>query len=250
MPPLEAPLSARLASHRDGGPVVLAGIAGDPSDEDTVSAGAALARALEGALHTLHVEPDSDGATYADLALSRASDALAARFVVIGKRAALGPSTPGRTPPGTTTRGLLAEPHSPLWLQRGTWSPPDRIVAAIDQPERDRAVLALATELAERFHASVAALHCEELGRPTCCARDRAWFERWVATELARGAGRPDVEVQVVHLSGPPVRALAGHLDRADLTVLGRGLRPGLGRVLHSTVAARRGPLVVVPASA
>lgn len=249
MPPLEAPSTRRADSHREVGPVVLAGLARDPGDEDLLDAATALSRALDGALHTLHVEPDPDGATYADVALRRASDDLAARVVVIGTRAPSGPCVAGRGRSGTTTRGLLAEPHVPLWVQRGPWAPPDRIVAAIDVPDRDREVLARAAELAACFHADLVALHCEELGRGICGGKDAEAFERWVGRELARAARRPEAEVQVVHLAGPPVRALAGHLERADLTVLGRGQRPGLGRVLHQTVAARRGPLVVVPAS-
>lgn len=228
-----------------GHPLVVAGVAGDSSDESTLDAATALARSVLGEVRSLHVEPDADGVTHADLELIRASDALGAAFVVIGKRS--GPVQRGRGAPGTTTRGLLAEPHRPLWLQRGAWSPPERILAAIEDPERDRGVLARAHDLCARFHACLVAVHCQETGRPAESSRDRGWFERWVEERL----GEPRAaEVQVIHLVGPPVRALAEPIDRADLAVLGRGCRQGLGRVLHEAVSSRRGPLLVVPVSA
>jgi nucleotide-binding universal stress UspA family protein len=224
---------------------VVAGLAGDPSDQSTLEAAAALARSHLGEVHALHVESGADGVTHADLELARASDELGAEFLVIGKRSA--PTSRGRGAPGTTTRGLLAEPHHPLWLQRGAWSPPDRILAAIDDPERDRGVLARAHDLAARFRASLVVVHCQETGRPAESTRDRKWFERWALEQL--GEARV-ADVQVLHLVGPPVRALADHIERADLAVLGRGSRQGLGRVLHDAVATRRGPLLVVPVSA
>lgn len=228
-----------------GHPYVVAGVAGDPSDESTLEAAAALARSLLGEVRSLHVEPGADGVTHADVELTRASDALGAEFLVIGKRS--GPAPRARGAPGTTTRGLLAEPHRPLWLQRGAWSQPDRILAAIDDPERDRGVLERAHDLAGRFRAGLVVAHCQEAGRPAEGARDRKWFERWVEEHL--GVPRA-AEVQVIHLVGPPVRALADYVERAELAVLGRGNRQGLGRVLHEAVAIRRGPLLVVPASA
>jgi len=230
---------------RPGRPIVVAGLAGDASDESTLAAAGALARALPGEVRSLHVDRSGGRVAYADVELARASDELGAAFVVIGTRAR--PASRGRGAPGTTTRGLLAEPRRPLWLQRGAWSPPDRIVAAIDDPERDRAVLAGAHDLAQRFHASLTVVHCQDTSRPTGVDRGRAWFEHWIGAHVG---DRPEVEVQVVHLAGPPVRALADHVERADLAVLGRGRRQGLGRVLHDAVTTRRGPLLVVPAQA
>ncbi len=242
---------------------MLVGIARDPSDAETLAAGEALARALGGAVTVLHVDPDVDGATHADRGLRSACAELAPEVLVIGTRY----HARGRTQPGTTTRGLLAAPPCPLWVHRGAWTPPDRVVAAIDEPERDAPVLARAFELAVRFQASLVALHCQEAGRPTAAPRDRDWFQAWVQGALDAGraarreacaagtcCGRHDdgerdgeVDIQVVHLCGPPVRALMGHVERADVAVFGRGERPGLGRVLHEATQARRGPLLVVP---
>jgi nucleotide-binding universal stress UspA family protein len=267
MSPVVAPSSQPRTEGRRAVDVVLVGLAGEPSDAPTLACGAALARAYDGELHTLHVEPDAAGVVHADQELARAGTVLDARLLVLGTRNAAGGgrtggaswgasmpegtarNTSGRGGPGTTTRGLLADPHHPLWLQRGPWAPPDRILAAIDVPDRDRAVLEAALDLATRLQSSLAILHCQDAGRTTCCTRDRASFERWTERLVAQAPAQPP-ELQVLHLAGPPVRALARHMELADLVVLGRGSRRGLGRVLHEAVATRRGPLLVVPTPA
>lgn len=251
----EALAAAGLGEAPRAPRIVLAGVAGEPSDDEVLDAGAALARALAGVLDLRHVEPDPDGVTHAERELARLAEALPAYVVVLGRRGVSPDYVRAHAWPGTTTRGLLAALHRPLWLQRGHWSPPERILAAIEDPERDRGVLELALEVAAGFHADVTALHCAEPGAAPASAAHGAdegsGFERWVARvtrEHALDAGSPTPpEVRGARVAGPPIRALARHLERADLVVLGRGTRQGLGRVLHATLAMRRGPLLVVP---
>lgn len=232
-----------VAGPSQGRHFVVAGVAGDPSDASILDAATALARSRAGSVHPLHVERGGDAEAHVELELARVSDELDAELLVIGCR-----TLRDRRAPGTTTRGLLAEPHRPVWLQRGAWSPPDRIVAAIDEPERDEAVLEQARELARGFRASLAAVHCQWAGRPGELGRDRSWFERWVRERLEPAGA--DLDVEILHVAGPPLRALADPIGRADVAVLGRGRRRGLGRVLHDAVTSRRRPMLVVPAPA
>jgi len=238
--------SSTSSTARRFAPVVLVGVAGDRSDVATGAAGNELARRMGARVHELHVAPNREGEVHPELELRRVAAELDAALQVIGQRSNDG-ETRGVRPPGTTTRGLLVALERPLWLQRGTFHPPARIIAAIDSPERDRAVLTWGLELASYFRASLTTLHCEDVARPLAARRGRNWFEHWIEDELDRRAGDRDMEIQVLHVAGPPARALAGHFERADLTALGRGARQGLGRVLYGTLAARRGPLLVVP---
>lgn len=218
-----------------------------PSDGAAVDAGTMLARGFRCSFEALHVpRVDDDSSPVEDRLLALATERQDP-LLVLGCRST---SAPGRGIfPGRTTRGVLAALSCPVWIQRGPWRPPGRILAALSEFHADQAVFDLALDIAISLGASLDIVHCRE--HPSESARSMSAADLELLADVARqrfaGERRSTSEVGILNVAGPAKVALAPYLERADLTVLGRGSRRGLGHVLQDLLLFRSGPFVVVP---
>ena len=218
-----------------------------PSDGAALDAGTLLARGFRSTFESLHVPRDEDGTSPAEEQLLARVAERRDPLLVIGCRST---SAPGRAIfPGRTTRGVLASLPCPVWIQRGTWRPPGRVLASLADFNGDRRVFDLALEIAIALGARLDLVHCRE--HPNGRARSMSTADLELLADVARqrftDEGDSATEVGVLQVAGPAKVALAPYLERADLTVLGRGWRRGVGHVLHDLLLFRGGPFVVVP---
>lgn len=211
-------------------------------DSAALEAGTMLARSFRCTCEPLHVPFDVEGAPRADEGLLDAVDARLDPLLVLGSRHRI-PAA------GRTTRGVLSSLPCPVWIQRGHWTPPGRVLVAMADFHVDRDVFDIALDLAASLGVRLDVVHCRE--HPGDGPRTITHADLELLVDVARErATREDVttmDVGLLEVAGPARVALAPYLERADLTVLGRGTRRGLGHVLHDLVIHRRGPFVVVP---
>ncbi|MEM1449501.1 MAG: hypothetical protein AAF957_05505 [Planctomycetota bacterium] len=218
-----------------------------PIDGAAMDAGMMLARSFRCGCEGHHFPRADDGSNVAEERLLGMVEALEDPLLVLGCRSR--PVAGGAILPGRTTRGVVSSLVGPLWIQRGTWRPPDRIVAALSEFHRDRRVFDLALDLALTLGARLDVVHCRETAgvRPDSITRADLDLLCDVARERYEQESRPASDVGLLELAGPARVALAPHLEAADVSVLGRGCRLGVGHVLHDQLLFRAGPLVIVP---
>ncbi|MEM9379504.1 MAG: hypothetical protein AAGB93_06085 [Planctomycetota bacterium] len=218
-----------------------------PVDGAAMDVGMMLARSFRCGCEGHHFPRAEDGSNVAEERLLEMLQSLQDPLLVLGCRAR--PVAGGAILPGRTTRGVLASPVCPLWIQRGPWRPPERVVVALSEFHRDRRVFDLALDLALPLGARLDIVHCRETAGPRPDSITRADLDLLVdvARERYERESRSGSDVGLLELAGPARVALAPHLEAADVSVLGRGCRRGVGHVLHDQLLFRAGPLVVVP---
>lgn len=213
-----------------------------PHDDAALEAGSLLARGFRCPCETVHVPCGSGDARPPDEALLDAIGRRDDPLLVLGARSRF-PAA------GRTTRGVVTFLTCPVWIQRGPWTAPRRVLAAIAYPLGDRDVLRVGVAVSAMLGARLDVAHCRESATPGVGSIARSDLDALVdsVSQSIDEAGGPEGDVGVLEVAGPAGVALAPHLERADLTILGRGARRGLGRVLHEVIGRRRGPFVVVP---
>ena len=202
--------------------------------------------------------------------LARVATEYGARLVAVG---AHGHHEGGlRQALGTTADRVLRRSVVPVLVAKGAMSDaPRKLLVAIDDSAETGAVLRWTRWLAERFGASVTAMHVVNPGRilpPDFLAMGgtgqsaavyeaseaavRSATERWIGT-LLEEAGLGDGASVAVVIGAPSDRVLEEASARgADLIVMGSG-RPGLvrrtvlGSVAESVIRDADRPVLVVP---
>ena len=152
---------------------------------------------------------------------------------------------------GSVPRALLAEGPASVWVQRGVFRVPKRILVPVDLSPLSLAALARARDLARQNGGSLLVLHCfrrpdffptpdpgGEAHYPTYVvdqtrSKDEAEFQ-----ELERGFDWGGVEHQLEFVEGEPIDEVLRREPDADLIVVGTHGRTGLARFLLGNVAA------------
>lgn len=166
---------------------------------------------------------------------------------------------------GNTVRSLLGHSAFPLWVQRGTFTPPRRIRVAIDMSDGSRRALELAAVVARGFGARLSCVHCFSVrGMVLVGSGLYPEVSSLFPTDEARRATEKsfhdfvtehvpaDLGAETGFLEAEAPDGLLASEDEADLTVLGTHGASGLVRTVigsfaYEFLSRARGAALVVP---
>lgn len=164
---------------------------------------------------------------------------------------------------GNTARAVLAKATVPVWVQRGAWAAPRRLLVPIDLSEGTRAVLGSATFMARMLGAPMKVVYYFDApdlmragARPShqdASFVEKVWsYERALFDRLIAESDFSDVPMEASFEKGNPEESILQAHQKEDLIVMGTHGRTGLWRVLLGNVAYQvlRGatcPVLVIP---
>jgi len=148
---------------------------------------------------------------------------------------------------GSTARAVLAKSTCPVWVQPGPLGKIRRILVPVDMSRESLLALATARELAQRFHASIAAAHVFEAS--SIMAVPWEGYATYPDVETLRRSSLEDfekamrefdwqgVEHEQAFVEGHAAEQILEQARTADLIVMGTHGRTGLASVLLGSVA-------------
>ncbi|MBI1381818.1 MAG: hypothetical protein GC161_12110 [Planctomycetaceae bacterium] len=152
---------------------------------------------------------------------------------------------------GSVPRALLAEGPPSVWVQRGVFRVPKRILVPVDLSPLSLAALARARELARQSGGTLHVLHCFRRPDffPTPDPGGEAHYPTYVVDqtrdkdevefrELERSFDWAGVPHELEFVEGEPIDEVLAREAQADLLVVGTHGRTGLARFLLGNVAA------------